>query len=203
VFRSNVRCSGSFRSIWHRREGKRRPVESPTLPGLVPAHRPTNRTGPSEADWLSCHPWSMIRCLGQLAADRRVEWHYTPGQIARKLCLFYCGCCRLRWDSLAGAEARHAVTVIERHADGRADRFQWQSARRYAAAAERVVRRGWGWAYSQEHQNAASLASLVASAAKAHRSLRDGIVRTGCPVDVRRRQHCSATCSTTRSRRPP
>jgi hypothetical protein len=126
----------------------------------------------------------MIHCLAQLASDHRVEWHHTAEQIARKLCLFYCGCCRLRWDSLAGDEARDAVAVIERHADGRANRFQWQSARQYAAAAERATRRRWGWGNTPEQQNAASLAALVAAAAKARSGLCGGIIRSGCPVEV-------------------
>ena len=126
----------------------------------------------------------MLYCLAQLASDRRVEWSHTPEQIARKLCLFYCGCCRLRWDELAGDEARHAVTVIERHADGGASRTEWRAARRYAATAERLSHRGWAWRNSQELRNAASLASLVASAAKARGGLGGGGVRSGCPVEV-------------------
>lgn len=60
----------------------------------------------TEAEWLVClDPRPMLREVG----DR-------PGP--RKFRLFACACCRAVWDCLTPAQARTAVEVAERHADG-------------------------------------------------------------------------------------
>ncbi len=180
MFRSNVRRSGSLRSTWHRRERKRRPVESPPLLGAAPTPRPPARNGPREADWLSGNPGGMLQCVARLACDHRVQFHLSPTQIERKIRLFCCGLCRLQWEAITNDEARRAVVVIENHADGSADRREWSRVRRYAVASElaatRAARR---LGYPQELWEAAILAGLILSAVEARRVLRDRTVHAG------------------------
>jgi hypothetical protein len=69
----------------------------------------------TESDWLSTDsPSRMFR-------------HVRTRLSARKLQLLACGCCRL-FDAMLSDEQRRALEVVERHADGLADREEYQVA---------------------------------------------------------------------------
>jgi hypothetical protein len=60
----------------------------------------------TEAEWLACaEPDPMLQFLRGKMSDR-------------KLRLFACGCCRRIWDLITDQEARAAIEVAERFADG-------------------------------------------------------------------------------------
>src|SRR5262249_24704632 len=132
VFPVHVRRSGSKRSVWHRREPKRKRREVLAVPGRAPAappHPPPTAAPPAvfwgwvtERAWQRGNPGAMLGCLVRLATDRRVAFHLSHRQVERKLRLFYCACCRFRWDARPGDPVRRAVEVIERYARGAASR---------------------------------------------------------------------------------
>ncbi|WP_439623492.1 hypothetical protein [Gemmata sp.] len=167
MFTGHVRRSGSLRSVWHRRERKRRPAHELPLPP-PPAVR--LRPLPTELHWLCGCPSTMLRCVVRLATDPRTVFHLTPPDVERKLRLYYCACARTRWDAPSD-DARHAVATVECRADGGTDREGWVRARRFAHAALQAVTRVW-WA-PEEQRPTVFLDALVAAAVRAHRGLGD------------------------------
>jgi hypothetical protein len=129
VFRGHIRRSGSLRSVGHRRERKRRPLDPRLAANLIeqPHLAVGYRYRPTESEWLGGDPGAMLRCLVRLATDRGIVFHLSRGPVQRKLRLFYCACCRLRWDVLP-VSGRQAVEVIERYADGLANAKQLRAA---------------------------------------------------------------------------
>jgi hypothetical protein len=81
----------------------------------------------------------MIRCVVRLATDRGIVFHLSPRAVERKLRLFFCACCRLRWHDLP-TPCRDVVRVVECHAEGLADARALRAARRTAREAERAAR---------------------------------------------------------------
>ena len=74
----------------------------------------------TEAEWLACaEPQTILDHLRGRATDR-------------KLRLFACACCRLRWESLTDPASRAAVTVAEKYADGEAPPQELKMVRRAA-----------------------------------------------------------------------
>lgn len=73
----------------------------------------------TEDKWNTAdQPYVLLRHLQQRTRINRV-----PGG-QRRLRLFACACCRHIWDLLADTEARHAIDVSERAADGLAKRTE-------------------------------------------------------------------------------
>jgi hypothetical protein len=96
----------------------------------------------TEAEWLACDDrGKMLQCLRQLGTDRRIVCHLAGKVMLRKVQLFLCGCCRLRWEELSDQRSRIAVEVAERHADGLAKQPDLRKARQ---GAEEATRGGWG-----------------------------------------------------------
>ncbi len=190
VFTGRVRRSGKLRSVWHKRERKRRPQDLPTIDAVPPTTSLVTRSryNLSEADWLCRSPDTMIQCLATLTSDRLLSFHMTTQAVERKLRLFYCACCRLRWAALPSDEARQTVEVIERHADGAANRDEWAAARRRILLFERAARRlGRVWLIPPEMRATADLTGLIVEAAKPHRSLQCVYGRAGWSVDATER----------------
>ena len=182
MFRGYVRRSGSLRSIWHRRERKRRPAEPLTTTALVVPPPPVFcYTPPSEAEWQSGQPNTMLHCLVRLATERGLGFHMTPRAVERKLRLFYCACCRLRWDALPMI-GRHAVEVIEQYADGLVNAQKLRGARR---TAERVLQMTRPLLTGAPATSASAMtlrvAELVVTAGRCT-LLRDRYVPCGAPV---------------------
>jgi hypothetical protein len=123
----------------------------------------------------------MLRCLVHLATDRGTVFHLSRGAVERKLRLFYCACCRLRWELLL-VTARQAVEVIERHADGRASGQELRAARRAAEAASRASRPVWTGGYAPGAWDVMYTVALAVAAGAVHAQLRPGYVRSGSPV---------------------
>jgi hypothetical protein len=183
VFRGHIRRSGSLRSVWHKRERKRRPLD-PRLAATLAEPTPSPvryRYTPTEAEWLGGNPDAMLRCLVRLTSDRRVVFHLPRLAVQRKLRLFYCACCRLRWDLLPPA-GREAVGAIERYADGLAGAKQLRAARRAAEAVSRELRPAWAGGYAPGAWDATSTADLAVTAAEVHGRLRSGSVPNGLPA---------------------
>ena len=135
-----VRRSGSQRSTWHKRERKRLPAH---LRPVVPARPPTPaRNIPTESHWLCNDPGTMIGCVVRLATDRRVVFHMTAPQVARKLRLFYCACARHRWELLPD-DVRELVGTIERCANGLGRGRELRAARKAAREAHLAARPVW------------------------------------------------------------
>lgn len=139
MFGTRVRRSGSKRGAWYRREKKRLPVE---LRPVVPPPPAPQTPLPNEAQWLSGDPRRMVRCVVRLATDRRIVFHLTAPQVARKLRLHYCACARHRWELLPD-DVRRIVDVIERHAEGREGGKALRAARAAARVAYRAVQPTW------------------------------------------------------------
>jgi hypothetical protein len=59
----------------------------------------------------------MIGCVIRLATDRGIAFHMSARAVERKLRLFYCACCRLRWDPLPPA-AQSVVALVEGYVEG-------------------------------------------------------------------------------------
>ena len=184
MFRGHNRRSGSLRSVWHRRERKRRPLDPRAAPDLIEQPRPTvrYRYRPTEAEWQSGDPGTMLRCLVRLATDRGIVFHMPRLAVQRKLRLFYCACCRLRWDVLPAA-GREAVEVVERYADGLATAKHLRAARRSAEAVVRATRPVWAaGGFAPGAWDATTTAHLVVNAAEVHARLRAGSVPGGGPA---------------------
>lgn len=139
MFGTRVRRSGSKRSVWHVRERKRLPVE---LRPVVPPAPPPQTPLPNEAQWLSGDPRRMVRCVVRLATDRRIVFHMTAPQVARKLRLYYCACARHRWDLLPD-DVRQIADVIEHHAQGREGGKALRAARAAVRVASRAAQPTW------------------------------------------------------------
>lgn len=90
----------------------------------------------TEARWLAC------------ADPRPMLDHIQPRTTERKLRLFLAACARLVWDSMPVPEAREAVEVAERWADGLAADAERQrvSERLYAIPGEHRRATGGNWA---------------------------------------------------------
>jgi len=114
VFRGHFRRSGSLRSVWHRRESKRRPIDPRLAANLVeqPQPAPRYRYRPTEVEWQSGDPGIILRCIVHLTTDRGIVFHMPRHAVQRKLRLFYCACCRFRWNLLP-IIAQQAVEAIE------------------------------------------------------------------------------------------
>jgi hypothetical protein len=124
----------------------------------------------------------MLRCLVRLATDRGIVFHMPRLAVQRKLRLFYCACCRLRWDVLPAA-GQQAVEVTERYADGLASAKQLRAARRAAEAAVRATRPAWAaGGHAPEAWDVTNTARLVVNAAEVHARLRTGYVPGGEPA---------------------
>ena len=182
MFRGHIRRSGTLRSVWHRRERKRRPLD-PRAADLIEQPRPTvrYRYRPTEAEWQSGDPGTMLRSLVHLATDRGTVFHLSRHAVERKLRLFYCACCRLRWEVLP-VTARQAVEVIERYADGRATGQELRTARRAAEAASLANRPVWAGGYAPGAWDVMYTVALAVAAGEVHARLRPGYVRCGSPV---------------------
>jgi hypothetical protein len=183
VYRGHFRRSGSLRSVWHRRERKRRPLD-PQIAAALHEQPPRvrYRYRPTEAEWQGGEPNTMLRCLVGLATGRGIVFHMPGGAVHRKLRLFYCACCRLLWNGLHGA-GQQAVEIIERYADGQADAERLRAARRMAAAAVRVTHPVWTvGGYAPGAWDATNTARLAVYAAGVHARLRRGHVADGAPV---------------------
>jgi hypothetical protein len=126
----------------------------------------------------------MIRCVVRLATDRGIVFHMTPRAVERKLRLFYCACCRLRWDQLPVA-ARTTVEVAERHANGLVNSRGLRAARRLAVAAERAT---WplpaSGGYAPGAWDASHATRLAIAATEVHARLRSGNLPDGSPVSA-------------------
>ncbi len=182
MFRGHVRRSGSLRSIWHKRERKRRPLEALPLALTAPVRVRFTRQTPNEAEWLGGNPHDMIRCVVRLATDRGIVFHMTPSAAVRKLRLFYCACCRLRWELLPIA-VREVVEVVERYADGRVNAQLLRAARRIAQDAERATRPVWTpGGYPPGAWDVTSTIGLAVAATEIHTQLHLMNVRDGSPV---------------------
>jgi hypothetical protein len=139
VFGSRVRRSGSLRSIWYRRERKRRPLNPHPVPAVAPRPVGFGRWVPTEAAWLSDDPRLMIGCVVRLATDRGIVFHLSQRAVERKFQLFYCACCRLCWELLPDS-ARRVVELVEECATRHVSAERRRNARRTAEAAERAAR---------------------------------------------------------------
>jgi hypothetical protein len=70
----------------------------------------------TESEWLECEdPELMLECVRGNASERKVR-------------LFACFCCRTFWNVIVDADARQAVIVSERYADGLATASDAQEA---------------------------------------------------------------------------
>jgi hypothetical protein len=97
----------------------------------------------TEAEWHeSNNPGAMVQCLRQLGTDPRVVCHLTGKVLLRKIQLFVCAGCRLRWEELKDERSRIAVQVAELHADGLAKQPALRKARQGAEEATRDGRGG-------------------------------------------------------------
>jgi hypothetical protein len=185
VFRGHFRRSGSLRSVWHRRERKRRPAGMTLNGPVAQLHSvPLARKTPTEANWQSGDPRTMIRCVARLATDRGIVFHMTPRAVERKLRLFYCACCRLRWGQLPVA-AQAAVEVAEQRANGRVNSRCLRVARRDAQAAERYT---WpvytSGGYAPGAWDATHCTRLAITATEVHARLRTESLPDGSPVNA-------------------
>ncbi len=181
MFTGRNRRSGSLRSVWYRRERKRRPREVSTQTNtLQPVSPPRPRPVPIEGHWQCGNPDAMIRCLVRLATDPRIVFHLPIQTVERKLRLFYCACCRIRWDSLSPS-CRNAIVTVERYADGWENRRGLHKARRAVQDVGRVVR---AIPYSQDQWDARSLIALVERAAEVPTRFRTGVICGGYPVQA-------------------
>src|SRR5205823_3015499 len=97
---------------------------------------------PTEAEWQSGDPGIMLGCIVRLTTDHGIVFHMPRLAVQRKLRLFYCACCRLRWGLLPIA-GQQAVEVIERYADGLVNAKHLRAARRTAEAVVRATRPVW------------------------------------------------------------
>jgi hypothetical protein len=96
----------------------------------------------TEAEWLASDDFApLVQCLRRLGTDRRVVCHLTGKVLRRKIQLFVCAGCRLRWRELTDERSRAAVEVSERHADGLARQPELRKAR---LIAEEAARGTWG-----------------------------------------------------------
>lgn len=172
MFRCNVRRSGSLRSIWHQRERKRKPLAAPTVVATATPPRLSFRWNVSAIDWFCGNPHSMLNCLGRIANEPRFVFYLTPAQADRKIRLFYCAVCRLRWNDLPNDDIRHAVEVIEDHADGRHNRAEWGRVRRLILEAEHDARRATQYAVNYPASRAVvDLVNVVVWASQCGRAL--------------------------------
>ena len=79
----------------------------------------------TEAEWLACcAPNRMVGFLRQISTDKRIVCHLSGKAMLRKIQLFVCACCRLRWEDLTSQASRTAVEVAERYADGLAKKAE-------------------------------------------------------------------------------
>ena len=179
MFSARVRRTGSLRSIWYRRERKRRPRETSPVNPLQPVSTPRPRPVPTEGLWQCGNPDAMVRCLVRLVTDSRVVYHLPAEAVERKLRLFYCACCRLRWESLSPI-CRDVIETVERFVDGAENKHGLRHARRAAQEVGRAIR---AKPYSPEQVNECWLFSLVETAVERTR-LRDGHVRGGHSIDT-------------------
>ena len=180
MFSGHIRRSGSLRSVWHRRERKRKPAHllAPPPPVRVTCN------APSETHWQSGDPRAMIRCVVRLATDRGIVFHLSARAVERKFRFFFCACCRLRWDQLPVA-ARPVVELAERYANGLVNSRSLRAARRVAQAAERST---WplptSGGFAPGAWDATNVVRLAVAATEVHASVRSGNVPDGSPVSA-------------------
>jgi hypothetical protein len=114
----------------------------------------------------------------------------TAKQLTRKLRLYYCACCRLRWEAFLDEATRRTLEVIELHADGRVDRFEWRETRRSVRLAEQAAARvARYYPHNRELHASAVLAALVVAAAKVQMPLRDSFVPASTSVEPAQQVH--------------
>lgn len=126
----------------------------------------------------------MIRCVVHLATARGIVFHLSARAVERKLRLFFCACCRLRWDQLPVA-ARPVVELTERYANGLVNARPLRAARRVAEAAEQSawpLPRSGG--YAPGAWDVSHTARLAIAATEVHARLRSGDVPDGSPVSA-------------------
>jgi hypothetical protein len=111
----------------------------------------------TEAEWLECQDaQKMHRFL------RDVHHCHVSKAGKRKLRLFGCACCRLRWDDMTEPRSRAAVEYVERLADERADIALLEQVREAARVALHAVDLHW---VTAPHQPAARVAEKRAAEA--------------------------------------
>jgi hypothetical protein len=124
----------------------------------------------------------MMRCVIRLATDPGIVPILSTRAVTRKFRLFYCACCRLRWNLLP-ALGQRAVEVVEQYADGRVNAQRLRGARRSAQAVEWSVRPAWrAGVYTHGEPDAASTARLAVAATEVHARLQSGWAPDGSPV---------------------
>jgi hypothetical protein len=81
----------------------------------------------TEAEWLACgEPGEMIDHLNERFHAKKKGKRAARQSLVRKKRLFCCGGCRLMWDLITAEQARRAVEVSERFADGEATEAECQ-----------------------------------------------------------------------------
>lgn len=126
----------------------------------------------------------MIRCVVHLATARGIVFHLSARAVERKLRLFFCACCRLRWDQLPVA-ARPVVELTERYANGLVNARPLRAARRVAEAAEQSARPlPQSGGYAPGAWDVSHAVRLAVTATEAHARVRLGIVPDGSPANA-------------------
>lgn len=125
----------------------------------------------------------MLRCLVSLATEYGSVFHLTRAAVVRKLRLFHCACCRLRWELLPAA-GREAVEVIERYADGLVTAKRLRGARWAAETAVRAAYPVGPTAGAPGAWDVTGVARLAVNAAEVHATLRLGRAAGGAPVSA-------------------
>ncbi|HEY1190375.1 MAG TPA: hypothetical protein VGE74_22265 [Gemmata sp.] len=170
--------------MWHKREKRRRrtdPVAAPLVAPLPVA--PPPRYAPTETDWQGGEPGAMLRALVHLATNPGIVSHLPRAAIVRKLRLFHCACCRLRWDLLP-AIGRAAVEVVEQYADGFVNAKRLRGARRAAGTVARAAHPPWNATTVPGAWDVTNVARLAVAAAEVHATLALGRATSGPSVSA-------------------
>ena len=138
-----------------------------------------------ESNWSRDEPYALLRCLNALTSGRIIAPHLTVAIVRRKLQLYYCACCRLRWAEMPSDDQRSLVEMIERQVDGVASRTEWATVRGRLVILQRELRRNDQalWLAPQQERIAHDRLRLILEAVKPLRSLRQGCVCAGWSID--------------------
>jgi hypothetical protein len=122
----------------------------------------------------------------------------------RKLRLFGCACCRLRWEEMVEPGSRAAVEFVERWADDEALAAGLEQAQQEAAKADAAVFHHWvvcgNWgkgpealAQSKEQEEASAAARVLVHKSAATSAYADGVLRSwvgeGTPGSDQEKRH--------------